>query len=143
MSDTTEDRIQEAVQKALEGKSNGWTLKELSAFLLNARSAITAITALAAAMGGWGWAKSMDTAAVTQAAADSAVMRVRREVDPIIDTLRRNTKATEAKVTRVDEKLDALIGVMQEAFPQFKRAAKARAQRNMDSREIRDALEGE
>ena len=63
-------------------------------------------------------------------------------VKPYLDTLARKQETTDQKVEKVDEKLDALIQVMAKAFPEFKKAAKERAQENTDSKEVQDALTG-
>ena len=63
-------------------------------------------------------------------------------VKPYLDTLARKQETTDQKVEKVDEKLDALIQVMGKAFPEFKKAAKERAQEQTDSKEVQEALTG-
>jgi Sec-independent protein translocase protein TatA len=46
-------------------------------------------------------------------------------------------------VEKVDAKVDALIDVMGRAFPEFKKAAKERAEENRDSKEVRESLTGD
>lgn len=76
--------------------------------------------------------------------ADSIIERkILDTVAPAMDTLTRKVEATDAKVEKVDEKLDALIDVMREAFPEFKKAAQERARENKDSKDIKDALQGD
>jgi hypothetical protein len=64
-------------------------------------------------------------------------------VKPYLDSLAEKQETTDQKVEKVDEKLDALISVMAKAFPEFKKAAKERAQENKDSQDVQDALTGE
>jgi predicted ATP-dependent endonuclease of OLD family len=74
---------------------------------------------------------------------DSTIKRkILDTVKPALDTLARKQETTDEKVEKVDAKLDAMIQVMIEAFPEFKKAAKERAQKNTDSKEVQDALTG-
>jgi hypothetical protein len=76
--------------------------------------------------------------------ADEVVKRkILETVQPYLDTLKGGQEATDEKVEKMDDKLDALINVMGDAFPEFKKAAKERAQENRDSREVQDALTGD
>lgn len=63
-------------------------------------------------------------------------------VKPALDTLKGKVETTDEKVEKVDAKMNALIDVMGEAFPEFKEAAKKRAQENRDSKDVREALTG-
>lgn len=75
--------------------------------------------------------------------ADEVVKRkILETVQPYLDTLAKKQDSTDQKVEKVDEKLNALIDVMGDAFPEFKKAAKERAQENRDSEDIQDALTG-
>ena len=67
-----------------------------------------------------------------------------------VDTLKDNTRVTgkkvdsvDAKVEKVDDKVDALISILVEAFPQVKKAAQERTQKNRDSQDVQDALTGD
>lgn len=67
-----------------------------------------------------------------------------------VDTLKDNTRVTEkkvdsvdSKVEKVDDKVDALISILVEAFPQVKKAAQERTQKNRDSQDVQDALTGD
>jgi hypothetical protein len=64
-------------------------------------------------------------------------------VKPALDTLNEKVETTDEKVEKVDEKVDALIDVMGRAFPEFRKAAKERADERRDSEEVRDALTGD
>jgi hypothetical protein len=64
-------------------------------------------------------------------------------VKPYLDTLAKKVETTDQKVEKLDDKMNALIDVMSEAFPEFKKAAKERAQQNRDSKDVQDALTGE
>jgi hypothetical protein len=64
-------------------------------------------------------------------------------VKPVMDTLARKVETTDQKVEKVDAKLDAMIQVMIEAFPEFKKAAQERAQKMTDSKGVRESLTGD
>lgn len=75
---------------------------------------------------------------------DSTIKRkILDTVKPALDTLSKKVETTDEKVEKVDAKLDAMIQVMIEAFPEFKKAAQERAQENRDSREVRESLTGD
>ncbi len=61
---------------------------------------------------------------------------------PYIDTLTRKQESTNQKVEKIDDKMNALIDVLGEAFPEFKKAALERAKENRDSKDVQDALTG-
>jgi hypothetical protein len=60
-----------------------------------------------------------------------------------LDTLKEKIETTDEKVEKVDAKLDAMIQVMIQAFPEFKKAAQERAQENRDSKEVQESLTGD
>lgn len=49
---------------------------------------------------------------------------------------------SKAQTMPVDQKVDALISILVEAFPEVRKAAQDRAKKNADSREVTDALIG-
>lgn len=63
-------------------------------------------------------------------------------VKPYLDSLAKKQETTDQKVEKVDEKLNALIQVMSQAFPEFKKAALERARENTDSKEVQESLTG-
>src|SRR5215203_7296523 len=73
---------------------------------------------------------------------DMVDKRIQAVMKPSIDSLAKQQDSTAAKVDGVDGKLNALIDVMREAFPQFKQKALERAQDNKDSKDVQDALTG-
>lgn len=73
---------------------------------------------------------------------DAVDKRIRDVMAPAIDSLSKQQDSTSAKVDQVDGKLDALIDVMREAFPEFKKKALERADDYKDSKNVRDALTG-
>lgn len=67
-----------------------------------------------------------------------------------IDNLKTESQATGLKVdsvaqttAKVDEKMNALISILVDAFPQVKTAAQDRTKKNKDSQDVQDALTGE
>ena len=75
--------------------------------------------------------------------------KILETVKPSLDSLAVKQASTDvkvdsvdAKVEKVDAKVDALISILVEAFPQVKRAAQDRTQKNRDSQDVRDALTG-
>jgi hypothetical protein len=64
-------------------------------------------------------------------------------VKPALDTLAKKVETTDQKVEKLDDKMNALIDVMSKAFPEFKKAAKERADQNRDSKDVQDALTGD
>jgi hypothetical protein len=86
------------------------------------RLVLTAVTAFC----GYAWAQGEDV----------VKRKIMETVKPSIDSLAKKQENT-------DEKLDALIDVMGRAFPEFKKAAKERAEERRDSKEVQDALTGD
>jgi hypothetical protein len=76
-------------------------------------------------------------------AEDMVKKKIIDTVKPYLDTLTKKQESTDQKVEKIDDKMNALIDVLGEAFPEFKKAAKERAQENRDSKEVRDALTGD
>jgi hypothetical protein len=76
-------------------------------------------------------------------AEDMVKKKIIDTVKPYLDTLSKKQESTDQKVEKIDDKMNALIDVLGEAFPEFKKAAKERAQENRDSKEVRDALTGD
>jgi hypothetical protein len=75
---------------------------------------------------------------------DSLVKRkIIDTVKPYLDTLAKKQESTDQKVEKVDAKVDALISILVEAFPQVKKAAQERTQKNKDSQDVQDALTGD
>ncbi len=75
--------------------------------------------------------------------------KILETVKPSLDTMAtkqektdRKVEAVDDKVEKVDQKVDALISILVEAFPQVKKAAQERTQKNRDSRDVQDALKG-
>lgn len=62
---------------------------------------------------------------------------------PAMDSLAAKVETTDEKVEGVDAKVNALIDVMGRAFPEFRKAAKERAEENRDSKEVRESLTGD
>ena len=71
---------------------------------------------------------------------DAKVLEI---VKPSMDTLAKKQESTDSKVEKVDQKVDALISILVEAFPQVKKAAQERTQKNRDSQDVQAALAGE
>ena len=76
--------------------------------------------------------------------------KVMEIVRPSLDTITKKQETTDqkvdsvdAKVEKVDAKVDALISILGEAFPQVKKAAQERTQKNRDSQDVQDALTGD
>lgn len=108
------------------------TAEEWKAILLKDWPSRLILTMLTASMG-YAWAQGNTI----------IEKKILDTVKPAMDTLANKVESTDEKVDKVDAKLDALIDVMGNAFPEFKKAAKARAQENRDSEEVRDALTGD
>jgi len=73
---------------------------------------------------------------------DAVDTRIKSVMAPAIDSLAKKQDSTAAKTDQIDGKLNALIDVMREAFPEFKKKALERAEDNKDSKDVRDALTG-
>lgn len=76
--------------------------------------------------------------------------KILETVKPSLDTLAKKQESTDqkveavdSKVERVDQKVDALISILVEAFPEVKKAAQQRTQKNRDSQDVQDALTGD
>lgn len=81
---------------------------------------------------------------------EAVTSKVMEIVKPSLDTITRKQESTDvkvdsvdAKVEKVDAKVDALISILVEAFPQVKKAAQERTQKNRDSQDVQDALTGD
>lgn len=64
-------------------------------------------------------------------------------VKPGMDSLVKKQESTDQKVEKVDAKVDALISILVESFPQVKKAAQDRVQKNKDSQDVQAALTGD
>jgi hypothetical protein len=93
------------------------------------RLILTCVTAFC----GYAWSEGKDV----------VERKILSTVAPALDTLKDKIETTDQKVEKVDAKLDAMIQVMIEAFPQFKKAAQERAEERRDSKEVQDALTGD
>lgn len=93
------------------------------------RLILTCLTAFA----GYAWAQGKEV----------MEKKIMETVRPAMDSLAAKQEATDGKVEKVDGKVDALIDVMGRAFPEFKKAAKERADENRDSKEVRESLTGD
>jgi predicted ATP-dependent endonuclease of OLD family len=108
------------------------TASEWRSILLKDWPSRLVLTCLTAAMG-YAWAEGKDV----------VERKILSTVQPALDTLKDKIETTDEKVEKVDAKLDAMIQVMIEAFPQFKKAAQERAEERRDSKEVQDALTGD
>ncbi len=68
--------------------------------------------------------------------------KILETVQPSIDSLTAKQITTEKKVDRVDRKVDALISILTEAFPEVKKAAQDRAVKEAADRQLKDNLTG-
>jgi hypothetical protein len=93
------------------------------------RLVLTCLTGFAA----FAWAEGKDV----------VERKIMTTVKPALDTLKEKIETTDEKVEKVDAKLDAMIQVMIQAFPEFKKAAQERAQENRDSKEVQESLTGD
>jgi ribosomal protein S13 len=99
------------------------------------RLILTALTAFA----GFAWSQS-------KAVVHDKVIEI---VQPSLDSITKNQEMSDKRLEEVKQeveklngKLDALISILVESSPQIKRAAQSRIQKNKDSQDVQNSLNG-